>query len=152
MFYMITPPSPPCIILKIFAWGVEEFKITNQKRPCQIKTSYYLYVRTKPGSSIYLENKKKITKNNQLFTKVKPFYIRRANVSITTTEYHRLAPYMSYSASRSRVGPGGLLLCKDRTLSCVRYSAEPCGLDNQIIQKISFSLWFCTSDFLFDRF
>ena len=131
MFYMITPPSPPYIILKIFAWGVEEFKITNQKRPCQIKTSY-LYVRTtKPGSSsIYLENKKKITlkntKNNQLFTKVKPFYIRRANVSITATEYHRLAPYMSYSASRSRVGPG-ILLCKDRTLSCVRYSAEPCG-------------------------
>ena len=76
MFYMITPPSPPFIILKIFAWGVEEFKITNQKRPCQIKTSYYLYVRTtKPGSSIYLENKKKIstlknTKNNLLFTKV----------------------------------------------------------------------------------
>ena len=131
MFYMITPPSPPFIILKIFAWGVEEFKITNQKRPCQIKTSYYLYVRTtKPGSSIYLENKKKITlkntKNNQLFTKIKPFYIRRANVSITATEYHRLAPYMSYSASRSRVGPG-ILLCKDRTLSCVRYSAEPCG-------------------------
>ena len=34
-----------------------------------------LYVRTKPGSSIYLENKKKIstlknTKNNLLFTKV----------------------------------------------------------------------------------
>ena len=119
MFYMITPPPP--YYTENICMGSRGIQNYESKRPCQIKTSYYLYVRTtKPGSSIYLENKKKITlkntKNNQLFTKIKPFYIRRANVSITATEYHRLAPYMSYSASRSRVGPG-ILLCKDRTLS-----------------------------------